>query len=157
MKSSLNRMKRRMATLLSVMLLFGQVPIPATAENEPVIVETSAFTEAGKSATATDQEPIEPEDPEDIAPTVDDILPTFEQNDQIGDVQFDITAEAGVLAADAHIDITSVSGEAELTGAVETVLGLEASEELLISHHFWRFSGAASTSASESVTCTSLS
>ena len=51
MKSSLNRMKRRIATLLSVMLLFGQVPIPATAENEPVIMETSAFTEEGKSIT----------------------------------------------------------------------------------------------------------
>ncbi len=142
MTNDLNRMKRRMATLLSVMLLFGQVPVPATAEGTPAITETGSFAETGKGTTATDQEAVEPEVPEDIDPCVDDILPTFEQNDQIGDLQFRITAEAGVFVADAHIDIVSVSGGEELTRAVETVLGLEASEQLLISHHFWNFSSA---------------
>ncbi len=65
----------------------------------------------------------------------------FEQTETVDGIQITVTAAASVFDVDAHLDITK-SGNSDFTGAVEAVLGIESSDNIIIRHDVFGFSGA---------------
>ena len=120
MKANQKKGRRLLAILLSFMLLFGEIPMTAGAETP-----AGQRTEEQEPATQTDL----------ISESV-----TFEQQEKLDNILITVTADAGVFAPDARLDIRTVRNR-EFTAAVEEALETEANETTIIRHTVWEMTG----------------